>query len=158
MSYCVIQPEYIIPHYPSPCPPVSSVPASLLINSWNVRLSNEVLPLKRCGSLLHQKAYLCRDDGFIFLSAVKLQLICRQRCSKYSWERKQIASHNYLLCELWLCWGKKKTTFLRQTRFSGRGENATKKIVTLLLQWIYSSEFKFLLKEIWLCTLKDKTW
>lgn len=68
----MIQSEYIIPHYPSPCPPVSSVPASLLINSRNVRLSNEVLPLKCRRSLSHQKAYLCRDDGFIFLSAVKI--------------------------------------------------------------------------------------
>lgn len=72
MSYFVIQPECIIPHYPSPCPPISSVPTSLLINAWNVRLSNEVLPLKRRHSLPHQKAYLCQDDGFIFLSAVKL--------------------------------------------------------------------------------------
>lgn len=72
MSCFMIQPEYIIPHYPSPCPPVSSVPTSLLINSRNVRLSNEVLPLKCRHPLSRQKAYLCQDDGFIFLSAVKI--------------------------------------------------------------------------------------
>lgn len=72
MSCFMIQPEYIIPHYPSPCPPVSLVTTSLLINSRNVRLSNEVLPLKCRRSLSRQKAYLRRDDGFIFLSAVKI--------------------------------------------------------------------------------------
>lgn len=123
MSYFVIQPKYIIPHFPSPCPPISSVPASLLINSWNVQLSNEVLPLKRRHSLPHQKAYPCRDDGFIFfslLSNYSISVSSSQRCSKYSWERKQIASYNYLLCELWFFGKKKKKKlFLSRLAFLG---------------------------------------
>lgn len=52
---------------------------------------------------------------FSLLSNYSLSVSSSQRCSKYSWERKQIASHNYLLCELWLC--KKRPLFLSKLVF-----------------------------------------